>query len=263
MKFLSLFLFFALSLNALSQTKVKVLTYNIYHGEMAYDSGKPSLDSIANFINKIQPDFVVLQEVDSATGRIEKLYGKKIDLVKELGAKTGMNAYFGKAMDYDGGGYGEGLLSMTPIKANVSILPNPGGGEPRSIIYTNTRLSNGQNIIIGGTHLCHEFAENRAAQSESIDKLYRSLLVPGIVCGDFNFENTEPTYEIMTNYFKDAAMVRKMVPATYSSKEPKKRIDYAFLTKRGNWKVLNAEVFPVTYSDHLPVLFTLEMTINE
>jgi endonuclease/exonuclease/phosphatase family metal-dependent hydrolase len=263
MKFVGCLLTLTLSLNALSQIKVKVLTYNIYHGEMAYEAGKPSLDSIAAFINKVHPDFVVLQEVDSATGRSATIYGKKIDLVKELGAKTGMNAYFGKSMDYDGGGYGEGLLSMTPLKTNVAILPSPAGGEPRSLIYTNTRLSNGQNIIVGGTHLCHEFPENRTAQAESIDKLYRSLLVPGIVCGDFNFESTDPTYEIMTNYFKDAAMVRKLVPATFSSRNPSKRIDYAFITKRGNWKVINAEVFPVNYSDHLPVLFTFEMTINE
>jgi endonuclease/exonuclease/phosphatase family metal-dependent hydrolase len=263
MKFFSFLFLFILSINALSQTKVKVLTYNIYHGEMAYEAGKPSLDSIAAFINKVQPDFVALQEVDSATGRIEKLYGKKIDLIKELAAKTGMNGYFGKSMNYDGGGYGGGLLSTTPLKTNVIILPSPAGGEPRSLIYANTRLTNGQNIIIGGTHLCHEFPENRVAQSESIDRIYKELLVPGIVCGDFNFEMSEPTYEILTKYFKDAAMVRKMIPATYSSKEPKKRIDYAFLTKRGNWKVVNAEVFPVTYSDHLPVLFTLEMTINE
>lgn len=263
MKFLGCLFFLALSLSSLGQIRIKILTYNIYHGEMAYEPGKPSLDSIAAFIKKVQPDFVACQEVDSATGRSALLYGKKTDMMKELAAKTGMNAYFGKAMDYDGGGYGEGLLSVTPLKVNVAILPSPAGGEQRSLIYANTRLPNGQNIIIGGTHLCHEFPENRAAQSESIDKLYRNLLVPGIVCGDFNFENTDPLYEIMTNYFKDAAMVRKMIPPTFSSKEPSKRIDYAFITKRGNWKVINAEVFHVNYSDHMPVLFTLEMTINE
>ena len=102
-------------------------------------------------------------------------------------------------------------------------------------------------------------------RSESIDKLYRNLIGAfGIVCGDFNFENTEPPYRDNDKYLKDAAMVRKMIPPnTFSSNEPSKRIDYAFVTKRGNWKVINAEVFPVNYSDHMPVLFTLRTYIAE
>lgn len=256
-------LFLAISPGTLSQTQIKVLSYNIYHGELAYEPGKPNLDSIASFINKVQPDFVACQEVDSATGRSAIYYGKRTDLIKELAAKTGMHGYFGKAMDYDSGGYGEGLLSKNPLQVKVAPLPVPAGGEPRSLIYADTRLSNGQNIIIGGTHLCHEFNENRVAQVESIDKLYRSLLFPSIVCGDFNFESTDPPYQVMLQYWKDAAIVRKNPPNTFSFKDPTKRIDYTFVTKRGNWKIVNVEVFPVNYSDHMPVLATLELTISE
>ena len=253
----------ALSLNAISQAKIKILSYNIFHGELAYEPGKANLDSIAAFINKVKPDFVACQEVDSATGRSAKLYGKRTDLIKELAAKTGMYGYFGKAMDYDSGGYGEGLLSKNPIHAKVALLPAPAGGEPRSLIYANTRLSNGQDIIIGGTHLCHEFAENRVAQVEKINTLYRSLLFPSIVCGDFNFETTEPPYQLMQPYWRDAGGERLNPQNTFSHRDPKKRIDYVFVTKRGNWKVTSAEVFALAYSDHRPLLLTLELTINE
>ena len=81
------FFLFLLSFSSLSQTRIKVLTYNIYHGELPYSPGKPNLDSIAKLINQLQPDFVACQEVDSATGRSEVLYGKKTDLIKELAAK--------------------------------------------------------------------------------------------------------------------------------------------------------------------------------
>ena len=255
--------FVALTLSASSQARIKVLSYNIFHGELAYEQGKPNLDSIASLINKIQPDFVFCQEVDSATGRSGRLYGKKTDFIKELAKKTGMHGYFGKAMDYDSGGYGEGLIAKNPVHANVALLPSPAGGEPRSLIYANIRLMNGQNVVIGGTHLCHEFNENRVAQVESISTIYRNLLVPSIVCGDFNFESSEPPYQSMLQYWKDAADLRMKPPNTFDSKDPKKRIDYAFVTKRGNWRLVNAETFPVTYSDHLPVLFTLELTIAE
>lgn len=260
--FLAAFLLSA-SISSFSQARIKVLTYNIFHGELAYEPGKPNLDSVAALIRRVQPDFVACQEVDSATGRSASLYGKRTDLIKELAGKTGMYGYFGKAMDYDSGGYGEGLLSKNPLHAQVALLPSPAGGEPRSLIYANTRLMNGQNIIIGGTHLCHEHKENRLAQAESINNIYRGLLVPSIVCGDFNFENSEPPYQVMMQYWKDAAGLRLNPQNTFSSKEPKKRIDYAFVTKRGNWKVVNMETVPVTYSDHLPVLITFELTIAE
>ncbi|MEP7377581.1 MAG: endonuclease/exonuclease/phosphatase family protein [Chitinophagaceae bacterium] len=253
----------AISLYSFSQARIKVLSYNIFHGELVYEKGKPNLDSIASLINKLQPDFVFCQEVDSATGRSAGLYGKKTDFIKELAAKTGMQGYFGKAMDYDSGGYGEGMLSRNPVHANVTVLPSPAGGEPRSLIYANVRLMNGQNVIIGGTHLCHEFEQNRLAQVENINNIYRNLLVPSIVCGDFNFESNQPPYQVMLQYWKDAATLRMKPPNTFSSKDPSKRIDYAFVTKRGNWRLVNAETFPVTYSDHLPVLFTLELTIAE
>ena len=252
-----------LSFSALSQTRIKVLTYNIFHGELAYNPGKPSLDSIAKLINQIQPDFVALQEVDSLTGRSERLYGKRIDQVKELAARTKMHGYFGKALEFEGGSYGEGILSKTSLNVSTLSLPIPAGGEPRTLIYANTRLANGQNIIFGGTHLCHQSDSNRAAQVESIDQLYRSLLVPSIVCGDFNFENTEAPYKKMMNYWRDAAEIRNIPPNTFSSDNPTRRIDYLFVTKRGNWKLINAETIPVKYSDHLPVLYTLELTLAE
>lgn len=260
--FISIF-YLSLGINSFSQTRFTVLSYNIYHGELAYQPGKPNLDSVAAFINKVKPDFVACQEVDSATGRSALYYGKKIDYIRELAFKTNMHGYFGKAMDYDSGGYGEGLLSKVPLKVEVLVLPTPAGGEPRSLIYADTRLANGQNIIIGGTHLCHQYNENRMAQVTSIDSIYRSLLYPSIVCGDFNFESTESPYQVMQKYWEDAALKKKNPGNTYSFKAPSKRIDYAFITKRGNWKVINAQVLPVNYSDHMPVLFTFELTINE
>ena len=248
----------------MAQTRVTVLTYNIFHGELAYERGKPNIDSVAALVNKVQPDFVACQEVDSATGRSATIYGQKTDYIKELAAKTGMTGYFGKAMDYDSGGYGEGLLSRRPLQTQVAILPSPAGGEPRSLIFANTRLANGQNIIIGGTHLCHQFEENRVAQVKYIDSTFKSLLVPSILCGDFNFENTSPAYEVLAQYWKDAGATARKIPAlTFSAKDPAKRIDYVFFTKRGNWKIVKAETYPVTYSDHLPVLITFELTLNE
>ena len=129
-----------LSFSGLSQTRIKVLTYNIYHGELASSPGKPNLDSVAKLINKIQPDFVALQEVDSMTGRSERLYGKRTDLIKELAAKTKMFGYFGKALEFEGGSYGEGILSKTPLSINVVSNPILGTIKPSVFGPSNRTL---------------------------------------------------------------------------------------------------------------------------
>src|SRR5687768_2570883 len=77
------FLVLCVAFNSFSQVSVTVLTYNIYHGELAYQPGKPNLDSVASLINRLQPDFVACQEVDSATGRSKLYYGKKTDYIRE------------------------------------------------------------------------------------------------------------------------------------------------------------------------------------
>jgi hypothetical protein len=60
---------------------------------------------------------VALQEVDSMTNRSAALNnGIQQDLVQELARMTGMHGYFGKAIDFSDGGYGEGILSRYPVE---------------------------------------------------------------------------------------------------------------------------------------------------
>src|SRR3546814_11505863 len=94
------------------------MTYNIYHGEQAYEPGKSNLQEVARVINTYKPDFVAIQEVDSLTGRSAELNDCKAqELLKKLGALNEMAGVFGRAMDYDGGGYGEDIVSRHPSTA--------------------------------------------------------------------------------------------------------------------------------------------------
>ena len=69
---------------------IRVLTYNIYHGETM--RGDFNLDTIAGVIKSVNPDLVALQEVDFRTNR-----AKQMDLAMELGQRTGLIPLFGKA----------------------------------------------------------------------------------------------------------------------------------------------------------------------
>src|SRR3990172_3828554 len=80
--------------------RVRVLTYNIHHGEGT--DGRIDLARIAAVIQRLAPDVVALQEVDKLTSRSEG-----VDQAAELGRLTKLHAAFGKAMDYAGGEYGQ------------------------------------------------------------------------------------------------------------------------------------------------------------
>jgi len=56
-----------LSAGAAEPLRVRVLTYNIHHGEGT--DGKIDLTRIAALIKRLAPDLVALQEVDKATTR--------------------------------------------------------------------------------------------------------------------------------------------------------------------------------------------------
>src|SRR5437867_2636498 len=75
--------------------RVRVLTYNIHHGEGR--DGEFDMPRLARVITNVQPDLVGLQEVDVGTSR-----ASGVDQLSELAQLTGMHGQFGKAMDYKG-----------------------------------------------------------------------------------------------------------------------------------------------------------------
>lgn len=236
------------------------MTYNIYHGEQAYDRGKSNLEQVAAVINRYKPDFVALQEVDSLTDRSATFNnGVPRDLVQELARMTGMHGFFGKAIDYSNGAYGEGILSRFPARSGVYDLPTPSGGEDRALLTVTCTFPGGQEMIFAGTHLCHQHDENKLAQAEAIQAVFKDTRLPVIMGGDFNFRPDTGPYEIITRQFQDAAVVKGDPQPTISYENPRARIDYIFISGDHSWTVKEVEVIRNNASDHMPVLVTLEL----
>ncbi|NML23532.1 endonuclease [Pseudoflavitalea sp. G-6-1-2] len=253
-------LFAGFGFSQISAQEIKILTYNIYHGEQGYDKGKSNLEDIAAIIKQYKPDFVALQEVDSMTDRTARFNnGTRKDLVKELAALTGMYGYYGKAMDYSNGGYGEGLLSRYADTSAVYHLPIPKGGEPRAMIAIRHTFPNGRQIVFGATHLCHEYEENRMAQVKEIAATLAAKKVPAILAGDLNITPDTQPYQYLTTVYKDAAELHGKPELTFPSDKPTVRLDYVFLSKENKWKVKEVKVIDAKASDHKPVLVILEL----
>ncbi len=236
---------------------VKVLSFNILHG--ATTKGDFDLDAIAKVIIDINPDFVALQEVDYQTNR-----AKKYDLATELGWRAKMAPLFGRAMPYDGGEYGEGILSRyTFLQTRNVPLPFTPGDEPRAALEITTVLPSGDTLSFIGTHLDHLRNEtNRLMQVKEINKVFSSNPYPTILAGDLNAEPGSAPMNLLeemwtTSYSKDK------LAYTYPSKDPVKKIDYVLFYPANRWRVLETKVIedPIA-SDHCAYLVTLELLVE-
>jgi len=250
--------------------KIKILTYNIYHGEAFYRPGTPNLQEIAKVINAQKPDLVALQEVDRFTQRSAALYGDECasldvgtpqDLCAELAKLTGMHGIFGKAMNQHGGDYGEAILSRLPSSAPplTRILPTPEGGEPRALLTIDYPLGRGEKITFAATHLCHQHEANRLAQVRDIIKVADACKQPFILAGDFNFETGEPPYGILAAAMQDTGVTVGNTALTWPYDAPTTRLDIVFVDKKHNWAVRDVALINNDASDHFPVLVTLEL----
>ena len=103
---------------SLKPVQIHIMTYNVRHCagiDLVVD-----YDRTANVIISQQPDMVALQELDSMTGRS----GQKYQL-DELANRTDYFPVYGKAIDFDGGGYGVGVLTKEkPL--SIKRIPLPG-----------------------------------------------------------------------------------------------------------------------------------------
>ncbi len=235
-----------------SSRLIRVFTYNILHG--ATMNGDFDIDLIAEVIKSVDPDIVALQEVDYKTNR-----ARKMDLATELGYRIQMAPLFGRAMYYDDGEYGEGVLSnYTFISTKNHPLPYTEGKEPRAALEVTFVLASGDTVCFVGTHLDHESNDyNRQIQADEINRIYANTSLPTILGGDLN---DTPDSEVMQSLFKFWTPAFKDYLPTYPSTNPKKKIDYILYKPAKKWRILSKKVLcDEIASDHCGVLVVLEL----
>ena len=236
---------------------IKVLSFNILHG--ATTKGDFDLDLIAKVIIDADPDLVALQEVDFKTNR-----AKKYDLVTELGWRAKMVAIFAKAMNYDGGEYGEGILSKyTFLHSRNVALPYTPGNEPRAALEIVTILPSGDTIAFVGTHLDHlKDEKDRVAQVNKINQVFSSNKYPTILVGDLNAIPGSTPINILEEIWS-ASYDKKQPKPTFPSNGPTRKIDYVMFYPKNSWRVLETTVIQDSIaSDHCAYLVTLELLVK-
>jgi endonuclease/exonuclease/phosphatase family metal-dependent hydrolase len=234
---------------------LRVLSYNIHHANPPSRPGVIDLDAIVRVMNEQQPDFVALQEVDVYTGRS----GKDVHEANVLAAKTGMHAFFAKAIPYDGGEYGVAVLSRFPVKeGHAYALPSVAGvkAEPRVLCTVTVTLPEGRRLMMASTHLdVTKSDSNRILQTEEITRILAQAAMPVILAGDMNAKEGSKAISILDSTFTRTC---KGCPFTIPVDIPRNAIDFIMYKPASAFRVVQHRVIPERYaSDHLPVLATL------
>ncbi len=238
-----------------SRTTFRVMTYNIHHGEGL--DGKVDLARIAALIKQERADIVALQEVDNGVARTARR-----DLTAELAALTGMTGVFSNNFHYQGGEYGNAVLTRFPVKQWTNrhykmIRPN----EQRGILQAVLDVQ-GRELVVMNTHIDSrpDDAERwlNLGEIEELEKQHRSR--PMIICGDFNDVPTSRVYRRMSETFHDTwARVGQGTGFSFPAGKLIKRIDYLWISKDQALMPLKAWIPQSEASDHLPVVAEFEL----
>lgn len=236
------------------RSSVRVMTYNIHHAE-GLDK-KLDVERIAGIINGQRPDIVALQEVDKGVERTAKR-----DLPAELSKLTGMSCVFSNNYHYQGGEYGNAVLTRLPIKSSTNqhfkMLRE---GEQRGILQL-VLDAHGEELVFMNTHI--DFRQDdteRLANVKEIEAIMKDLRGRTVVlCGDFNDTPGSRTYQGLSAMFIDSWTVSgKGEGFTIPADNPRKRIDYIWISKSSHLRPKRMEVLRTEASDHLPIVADLE-----
>jgi len=230
--------------------RLRVLCYNIHHAEGV--DGKLDVPRIARVILSVKPDLVALQEVDNKTERTQR-----VDQVAEL---TKMKSVFGANIDFQGGHYGNAILSRFPIARHKNHhLPNVDAGEQRGVLESVIKISKNQSVLFLATHFDHRRpGQERLASAKFINQMIGSRdKMPAILAGDLNDVPDSPTLKEIGKLW---ARTNPEISPTVPVAKPVRQIDYILVRPKERWKVVETRVLgEAVASDHRAIFAVIEL----
>lgn len=228
---------------------LRLVTYNVRHGSVEGVAG------LVRVLRALAPDVIALQEVDRCTRR-----AGGVDQPAALAEALGLHATFFPAFPFDGGAYGQLLLTRgAPLHTELVRLPGPtdaptaaDGREPRVLGIATLADAAGPRTF-ACAHLGLE-AEERRLQGAAIASTL--LGRPRVaLLADLNEGPGGDAYGQLCRALRDPLLGRP-ARATFPAHAPMLAADHVLLGP-GVPTPLEARVVPAQASDHLPLLVVL------
>lgn len=231
-----------------AEGSIRIMSYNV--GAFSKFMSNSSA-TIAAMIKEVEADVVGLNELDSCNLR------HKVNQCSELAQNLGgWNWYFGRAMDYREGAYGNGVVTPKNVKMidkYFVTLPQPSPDkEQRSIAVVET-----DKFVIGAAHLQGGDMPQISVIQNWVETNYKNYDKPVFLVGD---TNATPDTEAI-NTLKQSWTIISKAENSVPVNQPTKCIDYVFHYKKSKAvTVTNGGTMtkfrtgdPTKTSDHLPV----------
>lgn len=224
---------------------LRFVSYNILHNQRGQDA-------VVAEINRLAPDFVLLQEIESRDVRVmAKALGMEEHHVR--GAYHASVNLAGRSASW-----GNVILSKHPLSEARSI-PNPGGG---SFGVWAVSVVDGKRFYVACVHLSatwnanpthiRESSNNRYKEITNLQRAWRDLGSPPIIIGgDFNQVAMGNNYYEMTRSWADALAALGKTDNTFKSGPLRTRIDYLLTSHHWAWQ--DGGVVHSDASDHRPI----------
>lgn len=233
---------------------IRLATYNVRHCTPPLAPG-PDYDLTASVISAIAPDVMALQELDSMTVRSPHYQ------LGELALRSGLEHTFGYTIYFDGGKYGNGILSREKPLAvyNEDLIIS----EPRKFLAVEFR-----DYIFIATHFDDRDQRYRMSSVTQINSWvsenFRDCAKPIFLAGDINDPDMKSqVYGLLLEKWE---IISVRGQATYIGQSPGVCIDYIMRWKDGGRVQVIGTAVPKyegvdirKVSDHLPVITDIKM----
>ncbi|MFN9160726.1 MAG: endonuclease/exonuclease/phosphatase family protein [Planctomyces sp.] len=237
---------------SVSHQPLQILCWNIHHGRGTDEL--INLERQAAVINSSAADAVALQEVDQNTVR-----SGGADQTAVLAKLTGLHGWFAHQLDFDGGRYGQALLSRWPLEdCTVHWLPGRPDRE-RRIAGSAVVKHPVRTFRLITAHLHHNNEGLRLEQARELARLCQHFRetspLPVFAAGDLYAVPGSPPLQALEKVLQSPAGNTATL-ATFPVTSPTRQIDYImYAAEAGRITAERVEVLPEQVaSDHRPLL---------
>jgi endonuclease/exonuclease/phosphatase family metal-dependent hydrolase len=233
---------------------IRIVAYNIKHGRGMDD--RVDLERIADVLRQLDADVITLQEVDDRT---ERTAG--VDQVAVLAELLGYYGAHGPHRPYQGGFYGNAVLTRLPVLAQQTHAIPPASGSALAVHELQVALPGGEPVSVVSVHLAGS-PEERMQQADAVTATFAEVGRWVVLAGDFN---GRPDDDVVVRLARDWVVLEKEGEGrTYPADVPDREIDFIMVRPRSGFTVVEHRVIAEALaSDHRPVLVELRFDPSE